>query len=238
MVINAKSALVLILIGLVAGCNFRTDKQTEELQSSQSWFAKIQRETLNPSCVRCHSGPAAKSGVSLSAYGELMDGRTSKGLPLVVPGDVTKSELVRVLRQGVMPPSGAVSDGQIAAIEKWIAAGANQNALLPETPPEPTFVPTPITEPEEPAKFSYLLKEIFSKRCTQCHSGETPKGDLDLSSYRMAMESGMIVAGKPEESALYLAVIDGYMPPRPPKLADAEVNLIHNWILDGAKDNR
>ncbi len=228
----------------LAGCNFRIDKSDGSLQSEETWFQKIQRETLSPKCVRCHSGELAKKGIRLDSYFELINARTPGELPLIRPGDLAGSALVAILRDAKMPPSGPLANSEISAIEKWILSGAREDAPHPQATQTPSPIPEPEPEPivtPDPVKpdptFSYLSKAIFSERCTTCHSGEKPKAGIDLSSYQKLMESDVVVAGDPDSSSLYLIVAQGAMPPRPPKLANETIDLIHNWILNGAEDN-
>jgi hypothetical protein len=70
-------------------------------------------------------------------------------------------------------------------------------------------------------------------RCLECHSGPEPKGKLDLSSRRRALEGGasgaVIVAGKPEESLLWDYVDGDEMPSKRP-LSAADKARIRRWI--------
>lgn len=110
---------------------------------------------------------------------------------------------------------------------------------VPAPPPgEP--VPTPIPEPAQPAQpaekgFAWIDANVFSPRCTKCHSGPDPKGDIDTSSYEKLMGGFAIVPGQPESSVLYLAIDSDRMPSEGPKLQDEVKKVIYDWIRDGAK---
>jgi hypothetical protein len=107
-----------------------------------------------------------------------------------------------------------------------------------------TFVVAP-TRADEPkagtAKVGYdTVRPILAKRCAKCHSNERPRGELDMSSYATLMQGGVsgkaAVAGKPDESPIYLTVAhleDPKMPPNSPKLPQSEIDAIRKWIADG-----
>jgi mono/diheme cytochrome c family protein len=66
------------------------------------------------SCVRCHSGPAAKGAIALAST----DGSPLPALPLV-----TRLRAFRAVATGKMPPNGpAVSDEALDALAAWSAA--------------------------------------------------------------------------------------------------------------------
>lgn len=78
-------------------------------------------------------------------------------------------------------------------------------------------------------------------RCVKCHSGDTPAGELDLSTRDGALregESGEVALrpGDPAASHLYQLVSTKKMPPKKP-LADEQIALIREWIEAGAPWN-
>jgi hypothetical protein len=110
--------------------------------------AALQTRVFSRSCAlsdACHLGPAAQEGLSLVSLDDLFEGdrgrrsRQAPALPLIEPGDPAASYLVRKLR-GVdlgkqngtgapstampPPPSPALCEAKIVAIERWIRAGA------------------------------------------------------------------------------------------------------------------
>lgn len=97
--------------------------------------------------------------------------------------------------------------------------------------------------PKEEAKGFEAVSGVFKAKCMGCHSGPKPAGRFDVSSYAkvMAKSKGgqMIVAGKPEKSALmdYLKGTNKrpLMPMGGKKLPDAQLKLISDWIKAGAK---
>lgn len=91
---------------------------------------------LKNECFRCH-GEKEKGGLKLNSLAAALKGGES-GTPAVVPGKPAASELLTRLRSTDdderMPPTGdRLKPAQIAALEKWIAAGAKWPA--PPIPP-------------------------------------------------------------------------------------------------------
>lgn len=84
------------------------------------------------------------------------------------------------------------------------------------------------------------VRSVIRKRCVTCHNPDEMRGDLDLSGFEVLMagaSSGpIVVAGKPNQSALYKTVAhleDPVMPPNSPKIPGRELDLIRRWIEDG-----
>ncbi len=86
---------------------------------------------------------------------------------------------------------------------------------------------------------------IFKDHCTGCHNPDKLKADLDLTTYAATMKGGSsgaaVKASAPDTSLLYRAVAhleEPEMPPKKPKLADAQLNLIKEWIAGGALESK
>ncbi len=75
-------------------------------------------------------------------------------------------------------------------------------------------------------------------QCVGCHNGTTPP-NLDTNSYSNLL-NGYVIANNADASTLYKSLlgIDGVslMPPGS-KWPDSKINLVKNWINQGAKDN-
>ena len=100
----------------------------------------------------------------------------------------------------------------------------------------------PTTAPAAPAaaavSFAKDVLPIFQKNCTRCHGGSSPRAGLSLDSYQNAMKNGSdIVAGNADKSPLYTLVKSGSMPFGGPKLSDADIQKIADWIKAGAKND-
>lgn len=199
-------------------------------------------------CVMCHSGDSAPKGLKLDSYDSLLKGSASG--PVVQAGDPAASELVRRLKgisQPRMPMTGPpyLTDDEIALFENWIADGAK--------PGDDAAVKTPVAvqppRPKPGETVTYLhVAPIFATRCAKCHTdkgglmGGPPEG-FRLTSYEStlaAIDRVRVIPGKPEASEL-VRRIRGQAIPRmpfdgPPYLSDEDIQLIEEWIAQGARD--
>ena len=118
------------------------------------------------------------------------------------------------------------------------------------TPP-PTPEPIPFFNEEDLSKYENVaiadIQAIFDAKCIDCHGGEKPKADLDLSSLdaiKAAISNGEVVTPfEPMKSDLILLPLkpeedEDAMPPKGKgegPLAEEEKKKIYAWILQGAK---
>jgi mono/diheme cytochrome c family protein len=154
-------------------------------------------------CTLCHSGPDAPLGLRLDSYEGAMAG--SQDGPVLIPGDVEGSELIRRVRGHSQPQMPLVGDPlteeEIGRIESWILAGLPEGGAAgapeaeAEAEPEPEAVPEAEAEPEalagaevgaagpdeaipapdEPVTFAQV-ERIFLQRCVECHSDARAEG--------------------------------------------------------------
>lgn len=98
------------------------------------------------------------------------------------------------------------------------------------------------TDGESSPSFQNDVLPILAQRCALagCHVAGGPRG-VDLSDYAAVMQGGqrgaIVVAGDAAGSELVNQIVTGKMPPGGPPLEAAEIQLITDWINDGAKDN-
>jgi len=111
------------------------------------------------------------------------------------------------------------------------------------------------TNANESVSYSRDIAPLLAEQCSTCHfpAGENPigvqLGGLDLSSYSSVLAGGIrsggaiVRADAPCDSVLYQKVTPG--PPfgsrmplnGPPFLAQVDIDLIHDWLAEGARDN-
>src|SRR5487761_2336044 len=92
-------------------------------------FATSIHPILASRCAPCHSGPAPRAGFSVETRASI--------LRAVQPGKPDQSLLLKRIKNGEMPPSGAaLSDAEVALFERWIAEGASWTDTLPAGPTE------------------------------------------------------------------------------------------------------
>src|SRR5262245_21271834 len=90
------------------------------------FFEKSVRPVLVEKCVSCHNAEKAKAGLRLDTRETILKGG-ERG-PSVIAGKPKESLLLKAIRHSdeelKMPPSGKLSDREIAAMEKWVELGA------------------------------------------------------------------------------------------------------------------
>jgi hypothetical protein len=84
----------------------------------------------------------------------------------------------------------------------------------------------------QPSTFAWLDANVFQPKCATCHFHSKDFVDYDT----VRGLGGWVVAGIPEDSALYALTADGSMPKRAPKLSQAEIDAIYDWIKNGAPE--
>lgn len=106
------------------------------------------------------------------------------------------------------------------------------------------------SEPENnspPDQVSYAndIQPIFNSNCagSQCHIGGTSNG-LSLVSYSTLMEGGIsgpvVIPGEPDSSIIVQRLegtIQPQMPFQRPPQPQSQIQLIRDWIAQGAQDN-
>ena len=82
------------------------------------------------------------------------------------------------------------------------------------------------------------IQPIFNSRCINCHSGSDAEEGLNLSSYNNVMNGGdsgdVVVPYDHANSLLWQYINSGFMPPGTNDLTDSQLNLIAQWIDEGA----
>ena len=233
----------------MAPSNRRPAKKAVHPQKETPDFAEG-APIFNQCCTMCHGGDRSPLGLELDSYANLMTGSWNGSV--VVAGNPQGSELVRRIRgisQPRMPLTGPpwLSDDEIELIERWIAGGApegpkggpGKKAAVEEVPPEAAVKDSSITYTR--------VAPILGRRCVKCHMengtmGPPPEG-LRLDTYESVVagrDRALVIPGNPDASKL-VRRIRGQSLPRmpfdgPPYLTDAEIELITDWIEQGARN--
>ena len=90
--------------------------------------------------------------------------------------------------------------------------------------------------------FSADISPILTQRCALagCHVADGPE-DVDLRTYATLQKGGehgaIVIAGDARESELVEEIVKGKMPPEGPPLEASEIQLIIDWINNGAEEN-
>jgi mono/diheme cytochrome c family protein len=128
------------------------------------------------------------------------------------------------------------------------ALSSPSGAQAATDPPVSTDTSTPATVPAtQPAaqgatvSFAHDVLPILESRCGNCHGGERTEKGLNLKTYTDMMqgsENGPVVtAGNAADSKLIELILNQKMPKRGPKLTPPQVELITNWVNQGALNN-
>ena len=111
-------------------------------------------------------------------------------------------------------------------------------SVAPMTLPtvEVTTAPTqtPVAQTENEVSFSQDIFPIFQQMAASCHGNN---GGLSLETYAGTMK--VVVPGDPEGSKLYQRLMGQGGPVMPPSgpLPDTQIQLVYQWIKQGAKNN-
>lgn len=100
--------------------------------------------------------------------------------------------------------------------------------------------------PAEPkVTFDEHIKPIFRAKCANCHNTDKKVAGLDLTNYTSMMQGGgsgaAVEPGDASVSYLWMVVAhetEPYMPPNSPKMDDASLAVIKEWIDLGAPENK
>jgi hypothetical protein len=156
-----------------------------------------------------------------------------------------------VLIAGLLTACGGQATNTPAAVSQPTEAlapalSSPSGAQAATNPPVSTATSAPATEPAAtsqgaPVSFSHDVLPILSSRCTNCHGGERTEKGLNLKTYADMMqgsENGPVVtAGNAADSKLVELILNQKMPKRGPKLTPPQVQLITDWVNQGALNN-
>lgn len=84
--------------------------------------------------------------------------------------------------------------------------------------------------------FVGLYEKVIEPKCLECHSGSSPQGGLNLSTYATIAASNTVVAGNALGSSLYTALLNAEIPEHD-TLNAQELEGLANWINAGAREN-
>jgi hypothetical protein len=118
---------------------------------------------------------------------------------------------------------------------------------LPTNTTAPTvevIQPTPVPPTENVASnvsFANQVLPILQTYCVECHGGVRTREGLNVTSYDALMagsfNGAVIIPGNANDSLTVQLIAAGEMPERGPAVSSAELQLIIDWINQGAQNN-
>ncbi len=204
-------------------------------------------------CQSCHNAPYdkngrtihPKAGLRLDNYEWVMKGNLDG--TVVEAGKPDASYLYEVLtldeeEDMFMPPKGGpLTTEQIDVIKRWIEDGAKPSGKV-------------TADSSDGISFHDHVFPLLEERCLDCHAapyvknGRTihPKAGLRLDTYEWIIKGNLdgtiIEKGNPDESTLVAVVTlesddPEIMPPKGDPLSSSEIEMLKQWIKEGAKEN-
>lgn len=128
--------------------------------------------------------------------------------------------------------------GSLTHGDDYLTAAWQDEGLQPETPVKP------IANIQEAAVYADVVQPLLQSRCVACHGPNKQKGGLRMDSPEYLMKGGkngaIIETGAAAQSELIKRLLlpredEHHMPPKQkPQLTEAQVDLLHWWIGQGA----
>jgi mono/diheme cytochrome c family protein len=132
-------------------------------------------------------------------------------------------------------PASAPTDAPASATRARVAPTVS-------APSQATEAPTTASSSQTlTVSFANDILPLLQSRCINCHGGERTQEGLSMKTYTDLMAGSkngpVITAGDANNSLLADLVATQKMPKRGPKLTPPQVQLIVDWINQGALDN-
>ncbi len=224
---------ILIASLYLGGCNYRVDKQPQEVDPNfiyvpqamidSASYKQVSGFVFSKNCLSCHDS----GKVPLDSYQKVVSN---------VDKIYSSVFIKRTMPKAPNPP---LSYDQKMILLAWIKAGA------PEVAKNGTVTPVPTPIPLEPT-FKSLKANVFDMKCTQCHSLGGDAARIPLVTKEDFLNSPLIIIDpqNPDESGL-LVVLDPkfgskkFMPPDKSgytPVTDEQLKAVRDWIHNGTHD--
>jgi mono/diheme cytochrome c family protein len=145
--------------------------------------------------------------------------------------------------QATSTPASSPTEAVAPATEAATEPPLSTDTAAPTDTAEATEAPAATEPAAQGATVSFAndVLPIIESRCINCHGGDRIEKDLNLKTYGDMMqgsENGPVVtAGNAADSKLVELITTQKMPKRGPKLTPPQVELITDWVNQGALDN-
>lgn len=141
--------------------------------------------------------------------------------------------------QPTAAPASPPTDEPAPASE--VPVSPTDTAIPPTQTEAPTEAPTVEPAPAITISFVNDIQPLLNSRCINCHGGDRVEEGLNMKTYADLMAGSdngiVIVPSDADNSLLAEMLLTNKMPKRGPKLTPPQVQLIVDWINQGALDN-
>ena len=146
-----------------------------------------------------------------------------------------------ILLVGFLTACGSQPTNTPASLTTEEPASPTQAVTNASAPPDTAIPATEAVSQGITVSFAVDIQPLLKSRCGNCHGGNKTEEGLNLLSYASLIQgsdNGLVVnAGSADNSLLVEQVVSQEMPKRGPKLTPPQVQLIIDWINQGALDN-
>lgn len=116
------------------------------------------------------------------------------------------------------------------------------NTVIPtELPATDTAVPATEAPAASSVSFANDVQPILDAKCIKCHGVERVKEGLDIQTYDTIMAGSfngpVIVPGNANDSLFVQLIVEGEMPSRGTPVTPEELQIIIDWVNQGALNN-
>jgi mono/diheme cytochrome c family protein len=158
---------------------------------------------------------------------------------------MNKTILPAILLIGLLTACGSpAADAPSASQPTHEPAAPTQTSAPADTaaPANPTESVSPTEDPSTATvSFANDVLPILQNRCRNCHGGNDTEEGLALLTYDDVMKGSdngfVVIPGNAANSLLVEVVLNQDMPKRGPKLTPAQVQIIADWVNQGALNN-
>jgi len=137
------------------------------------------------------------------------------------------------------PTTAATTESEVAQVAETTTASS---AATPEDSAA-TDLPTAEAQvaPASSVSYSKDVFPIFEASCIKCHGVEKVSRGLDLTSYEKTMTGSVkgpvVLPGDADNSLLVKLSVEGKMPKQGAKLTPEQIEVVRNWVIQGAPNN-
>ena len=178
--------LVLISIGIFFSCQSR----------EQVDFNTQIKPIINKKCISCHGGVKKTSGFSLLFKEEAL-GNTDEGSPAIIPGNSSKSRLIKRLHETDlelrMPfEKPALSEKEIKLFTNWIDQGAKWGTHWAYIPPKKSKLPKPSKKFNEISFIDTPIDNFIAEKLEQNNLLPNDQAPNNILARRVAFDLSLI----------------------------------------------